>query len=80
MVNADLGNYAAALGSAQMLPNGNLVFTSGVSGGHQPSGQSIEVLPDGTKTYVQQMSGYEYRSYFMSTLYGAPAEPPRPRV
>ena len=37
------------------------------------SGQSIEVLPDGTKTYVQQMPGLEYRSYFMSTLYGSPA-------
>ena len=36
-------------------------------------GQSIEVLPDGTKTYVQQMTGLEYRSYFMSTLYGTPA-------
>ena len=38
-------------------------------------GQSIEVLPDGTKTYVQQMNGFEYRSYFMSNLYGAPANP-----
>ena len=32
VVNADLGNYSFALGSAQMLPNGNLDFTSGFQG------------------------------------------------
>ena len=32
VVNADLGNYSPALGSAQMLPNGNLAFTSGYQG------------------------------------------------
>ena len=73
VVNADMGNYSAFLGSAQMLPNGNLAFTSGVSGQYQPAGQSIEVLPNGTRIYVQQMSGFEYRSYFESTLYGTPA-------
>ena len=81
VVNADLGNYSSALGSAQMLPNGNLAFTSGFLG-TAPNyfGQSIEVLPNGTKTYVQQMTGLEYRSYFMSNLYGTPRQPPRPRV
>ena len=34
VVNADLGNYSAALGSAQVLPNGNLAFTSGFQGSH----------------------------------------------
>ena len=29
MVNADLANYSGALGAAQMLPDGNLAFTSG---------------------------------------------------
>ena len=58
-----------------MLPNGNFDFTSGFQG-TAPNyfGQSIEVLPNGTKTYVQQMTGFEYRSYFMSSLYG-PAPP-----
>ena len=31
VVNADMGNYALAVGSAQMLPNGNLVFDSGIA-------------------------------------------------
>ncbi|SRR5579883_2363629 len=71
VVNADLGNYSSALGSAQVLPNGNLDFTSGLLGAPPFVGQSIEVSPDGTVNYVLQYnSGLEYRSYFMSTLYG----------
>src|SRR5262249_49525255 len=70
IVNADMGNYSAALGSAQMLPNGNLDFTSGFLG-FPPNafGQTIEVLPNGTQTLVQQMTGFEYRSYLTDTLY-----------
>ena len=46
-----------------MLPNGNLAFTSGYLGiAPNYFGQTIEVLPDGTKTFVQQMTGLEYRS------------------
>ncbi len=79
VVNADLGGYSFALGSAQMLPNGNLAFTSGTLG-TPPNyiGQTIEVLPDGTQTFVQQMPGLEYRSYIMSSLYGTSANLPAP--
>ena len=72
ILNADLGNYSVALGSAQKLPNGNYVFTSGFQQPNPPNtfGQSIEVLPDGTTTYVLQISGVEYRSYRMANLYG----------
>ncbi len=75
VVNADLGNYSLALGSAQLLPNGSLDFNSGYLGQPNFYGQSIEVLPNGTITYVQQMNGAgpEYRSYFMNNLYGTPA-------
>ncbi len=57
VVNADMGNYSDFLGSSELLPNGNLAFTSGglVLKG-EPAGQSIEVLPNGTRIYVQQMS------------------------
>ena len=72
VVNADMGNYSSFLGSAQMLPNGDLTFTSGGFGpGSAPAGQSIEVLPNGTRVFVMQMNIYEYRSYFESTLYSA---------
>lgn len=72
-VNADVGSYSPFLGSAELLSNGNLAFTSGGLGsGLNLYGQSVEVLPDGTRVYVQQMNGeYEYRSYFESTLYSS---------
>src|SRR5262245_4487775 len=70
VLNADLGNYSAALGAAQRLSNGNFSFTSGFLG--QPPnqfGQTIELLPDGTKAYVLRFAGPEYRSFRMRTLY-----------
>lgn len=72
VVNADMGNYSNFLGSSQLLPNGNLAFTSGgLLSNTGPAGQSIQVSPDGSRVYVQQMSSFEYRSYFESTLYSA---------
>ena len=72
VVNADMGNYSDFLGSSQMLPNGNPAFTSGgLSSSTNPAGRTIEVLPDGTRIYVLQISQFEYRSYFESTLYSA---------
>jgi hypothetical protein len=70
VLNVNLGSYAIAWGSAQMLPNGNLVFDSG------RVKQTIEVLPDGKKTYVLQMHmpGEQYRSYIYATLYANPAD------
>src|SRR5262249_9734425 len=70
VLNADLGNYSPALGAAQRLSNGNFSFTSGIQG--QPPnqfGQTIEVLPDGTKAYVLEVNEPEYRSYRIRTLY-----------
>jgi arylsulfate sulfotransferase len=70
-LNIDLGNYSDALGSAERLPNGNFVFTSGFLGTSPAlTGQSIEVLPDGTEEYVLQGTAHEYRSYRVASLYG----------
>jgi hypothetical protein len=71
VVNSDMGNYSDFLGSSELLSNGNLAFTSGNLSTVAPGGQTIEVLPDGTRIYVLQMSEFEYRSYFESTLYSA---------
>jgi arylsulfate sulfotransferase len=69
VVNANLGNYASFTGSAQMLPNGTLNFDSPLAE------QNIEVLSDGSKTYVLKMNmpGLQYRSFMYPTLYGNPA-------
>ncbi len=70
VVNANLGTYNAALGSAQMLPNGNLDFDSGIVE------QTVEVLPNGKNFYVLKMNMYgaQYRSYMYASLYGNPAD------
>jgi hypothetical protein len=66
----DLGNFSDALGSGEKLPNGNFVFTSGNQRKpFAPFGQSIEVLPDGTKAYVLEGGSREHRSYRMSGFY-----------
>src|SRR5262249_13933764 len=75
VLNAYLDNYSPVYGSAQSLPNGNFVFTSG-SQGVPAVGQSIELLPDGTKTYVLQSTFPEYRTYRVSTLYDGTLLPP----
>jgi hypothetical protein len=72
LVNADLGTYSSFLGSAELLPNGDLAFTSGgFVANNNPAGQSVEVLPNGTVVYVQQTNQFQYRSYFENTLYSA---------
>src|SRR5207248_6797291 len=69
VVNVDLGNYSDRVGSAQALSNGNYTFTSGAQGAPPFIGQSIEVRPDGTKTYVLQVGRALYRSFRVQTLY-----------
>ena len=70
VVNADLGTYAPFTGSAQKLPNGNFVLDSPLVG------ETIEMLPDGRKTYVLRMNfpGVQYRTYIYPTLYGNAAD------
>jgi hypothetical protein len=74
-LNADLGVYSDRFGSAQRLSNGNYSFNSGAQGQGPPPtqfGQTIEVLPDGTKTYVLETDHagkLVYRSYRARTLY-----------
>jgi hypothetical protein len=75
VLNTDLGDYSNRIGSAQRLSNGNYSFTSGAQGpGLPPSqfGRTIEVLPDGTKTYVLEtdhVGVLVYRSYRTRTMY-----------
>ena len=70
VLSADLGDYSWRLGGAQRLSNGNYSFLTG-SLGRPPSeyAQTIEVRPDGTKSYVLEGAAAEYRSYRVRTLY-----------
>lgn len=73
LVNADLGVYSNALGSAQKLGNGNYHFLAGfISPGPSQNSQSIEVLPDGTTNMRLQSPQLAYRSFRMPSLYSPP--------
>jgi hypothetical protein len=72
-MNADLGVYAFALGSAQALPNGNIHFQAGIVAPDN-SAYSIELSPDGTINYELHSGpgGLSYRSWRMVDLYAPP--------
>jgi hypothetical protein len=67
VLNADLGAYAFALGSAQRLENGNYFFNVGFR--QDATGISIEVDPSGNPVYAIQGSAPEYRTFRMKDLY-----------
>jgi arylsulfate sulfotransferase len=70
VVNADLGDYSAALGSAQLLPNGNCHFNLGLlPGANGTTSRSVEVNWAGTIVYEIQPATPVYRSFRVPTLY-----------
>lgn len=72
-LNADLGEYSTALGSAQRLSNGNYHFLSGIiNNGADTTSQSVEVSPDGMIRYIFQVAGTMYRSFRMPDLFNPP--------
>ena len=74
VLNADLGAFSFALGSAQKLSNGNYHFDVGfVQGAASNTGRSVEVDPTGQIVYDLQVSTPEYRSFRLQDLYGVPA-------
>ncbi len=74
VLNADLGVYSLALGSAQRLPNGNYHFDAGWIAGNPPVARSVEVDASGNILYDIQVATPEYRSFRMSDLYTTPEE------
>jgi len=68
VLNADLGSYSLALGSAERVCNGTYHFNSGVI---QPDliAQSVEIGVEGQIRGVLQSSSTAYRTFRMQTLY-----------
>ena len=66
-LNVDLGHYSLALGSAQLLQNGNYFFDSGFR--EDGTGISTEVDPSGNIVYEIQSSAPEYRTFRMKNMY-----------
>ena len=71
VVNADLGAFSVALGSAQKLPDGNYHFHLGdiVANG---TARIVEVAPSGEFLYDMQIGEIMYRSTRMQDLYTPP--------
>jgi hypothetical protein len=67
VLNADLGVYAFALGSAQKLEDGNYFFDAGFR--ENGTGISIEVTPEGHPTFAIEGTAPEYRTFRMKDLY-----------
>ena len=66
-LNVDLGHYSLALGSAQLLQNGNYFFDSGFR--EDGTGISTEVDPSGNIVYEIESSAPEYRTFRMKNMY-----------
>ncbi len=70
VLDAGLGNYSSALGSAQVLQNGNYHFNSGIQGIFPNFFSAAdEVLPDGTINNSLRIQSPVYRSFRMRDLY-----------
>ncbi|MFN7939258.1 MAG: aryl-sulfate sulfotransferase [Bryobacteraceae bacterium] len=67
VLDADLGAYSLALGSAQRLPNGNVHFNLGWMPNF--SSQALEFTPGGELVYQIETEIQQYRSFRMADLY-----------
>jgi arylsulfate sulfotransferase len=80
MLNADLGVYSGALGTAELLPNGHYNFDAGfllstdANGNPVYNAQSLEVDSSGNFDFGVQFGTLEYRTFRMPDLYTAPED------
>jgi hypothetical protein len=83
LVSVDLGEFSAAVGSAQKLANGNYSFESGFILGNPPRGraeesewsQTTEITPEGKITFKQRAEGsLTYRSFRVPDMYTPPTK------
>jgi arylsulfate sulfotransferase len=68
VLNADLGAFSIALGSAQKLDNGDYHFHMGFLPASNTA-RAVEVDPSGTIVYQMDIGELEYRSFRRSDLY-----------
>jgi len=67
-LNADLGVYSFALGSASLLGNGHYHFNAGITPG-RPMSHFVEVDKNGKIVYEMTTPGLTYRSFRLPDLY-----------
>ena len=80
ILNADLGVYSGALGTAELLPNGHYNFDAGfllsadAKGDPVYNAQSLEVDLSGNIDFGVQFGTLEYRTFRVPDLYTAPED------
>ena len=72
VLNADLGVFTPAVGSAQPLLNGNWFFDCGQLSLSTTQSKHIEVTGQGSFAFKEQIQANIYRSWRMTDLYSAP--------
>jgi len=79
-LNADLGVYSGALGTAELLPDGDYHFDAGfllstdANGNPVYNAQSLEVNPSGQIIFGVNFATLEYRTFRMPNLYTTPED------
>ena len=72
ILNADLGDFSMALGSAAKLPNGNYHFDLGwIPQSYGPTSRVVEVDPSGKIVYEIRTPTAFYRAFRLASLYAA---------
>jgi arylsulfate sulfotransferase len=78
VMNADLKQNSAALGTAELLDNGNYYFDAGfIADPANPAGRFTQLLETdaaGNLVWGMQVAAQEYRSYRMRDLYTPPGQ------
>ena len=70
---ADLGYFSSALGTAELLANGDYHFEAGFGPGTPPFGEAIEIFPTGNLGFtLKTNAAATYRSFRMTDLYTPP--------
>ena len=78
LMNADLGANSSALGSAELLPNGDYHFGAGFipdpANASRRITQAMEVGSDGAVVWNMQIPAQQYRSFRLDNLYTPPIQ------
>jgi len=69
VLNADMGVYSYAVGSAQPLSNGNYQFLNNRVQGSMLYAQTLEVTPTGAHNLSFDYSGFVYRVFRLTNLH-----------
>ena len=69
---ADLGYFSMALGTAELLANGDYHFDAGYGPGTPTFSEAIEVFPNASLGFIVNVQESSYRTFRLRSLYTPP--------